>query len=333
MLNQDKLNKLFSLATGRNGESVKEKVVSMKQIQSKKRGEKVKSRLPAYRGLFKDPIEAWTRWYEDSRKEMSSDNADDVWSHAASQHPQGEVAAKDYARRSASSHLSEKDPFMAETGLRNEMSQSPSWLRDEMAPNLASAANATQAQNNFKAKKVYEQSLMQKLGQMNLNELDQDVPAEVHVDELVKLELLGLTDMASIVNGRFAVADEKGAIRPVYDLDDPNDVASGIESDNPEMEMINSVVPKIAKSMISTAMRMGRTEQAKNNKAASGVAIGMLGRGMDVEDMGGAMSLMNDDSGGALRAGIRGRASIGPQTQDEMIMEAGDIADQYGGVE
>ncbi len=333
MLNPDKLNKLFSLATGRNGESVKEKVVSMKQIQAKKRGEKVKNRLPAYRGLFKDPVEAWTRWYEDSRKEMSSDNADDVWTHASAQHPQGEVAAKDYARRSASSHLSEKDPFMAETGLRNEMAQSPTWLRDEMAPNLASAANATQAQNNFKAKKVYEQSLMQKLGQMNLSDLDQDVPSEVHIDELVKLELLGLTDMASIVNGRFAVADEKGAIRPVYDLDDPNDVASGIESDTPEMEMINSVVPKIAKSMIGSAMRSGRKTQASNNKAASGVAMGMLGKGMDVEDMGGAMSLMNDESGGALRAGIQGRASIGQQNQDEMIMEAGEIADQYGGVE
>ena len=49
--------------------------------------------------------------------------------------------------------------------------------------------------------------------------------------------------------------------------------------------------------------------------------------------MGGAMSLMNDESGGALRAGIQGRASIGQQNQDEMIMEAGDIADQYGGVE
>ena len=222
---------------------------------------------------------------------------------------------------------------MAETGLRNEMAQSPSWLRDEMAPNLASAANATQAQNNFKTRKVYEQSLMQKLGQMNLSDLDQDVPSEVHIDELVKLELLGLTDMASIVNGRFAVADEKGAIRPVYDLDDPNDVASGIESDTPEMEMINSVVPKIAKSMISIAMRSGRNTQASNNKAASGVAMGMLGKGMDVEDMGGAMSLMNDESGGALRAGIQGRASIGQQNQDEMIMEAGDIADQYGGVE
>ena len=333
MLNQDKLNKLFSLATGRNGESIKGKVVSMKQIQAKKRGEKVKSRLPAYRGLFKDPVEAWTRWYEDSRKELSSDNADDVWATAEAEHPQGPTAARDFARRSASSHLNERDPFMAETGLRNEMGQSPEWLRGEMAPNLASAANATQAQNNFKARKVYEQSLMQKLGQLKLNELDQDVPAEVHVDELVKLELLGITDMASVVNGRFAVADEKGNIRPVYDLDDPNDVASGIESDTPEMEMINTVVPKIAKSVISSAMRMGRTEQAKNNKAASGVAMGMLGKGMDVEDMGGAMSLMNDDSGGALRAGIRGRASIGPQTQDEMIMEAGDIADQYGGVE
>jgi len=49
--------------------------------------------------------------------------------------------------------------------------------------------------------------------------------------------------------------------------------------------------------------------------------------------MGGAMSLMNDDTGGALRAGIRGRASLGPRSQDEMIMEAGDIADQYGGLE
>jgi len=333
MLNPDKLNKLFSLATGRNGESVKEKVVSMKQIQAKKRGEKVKSRLSAYRGLFKDPNEAWVRWYEDSRKEMSSDNADDVWSTAEAEHPQGPVAARDYARRSASSHLNEKDPFMAETGLRNEMSQSPEWLRDEMTPHLASAANATQAQNNFKAKKVYEQSLMQKLGQMNLTELDQDVPAEVHVDELVKLELLGLTDMAKIVTGRFAVADESGNIRPVYSLDDPNDVASGIESDTPEMEMINTVVPKIAKSMISSAMRKGRDTQAINNRAASGVAMGMLGKGMDVEDMGGAMSLMNDDTGGALRAGIRGRASLGPRSQDEMIMEAGAIADQYGGLE
>ena len=332
MLNPKKLESLYRLATGRGQEEIKEKVMSLKQITAKRNTEKIRGERAKYSGLYQDPHEAWVRWYEDSKKDISSDNANEVWDIAESTHPTSPDRAKEYLRSQANKPLDQKDPSIAESNLRNEMSQSPDWLVNEMSPKLAGVANVNANQNSVKVKKMYEMTLKSTLAKMNLGQLDPDVASEVHIDELIKLELLGLTDMAQIVNGRFAVADESGAVRPVYSIEDTEGVSEA-SPNSLEMEMVYSIVPKIAKEAIGLALKAGQAKQSQDNRAVAGAAMGMLDEGMPIEEWGGAMSLMNDGTSGAINRGIAGRAKLGPQTEDQMMLDAMKITDLYGGSE
>jgi len=312
-MNQDKLNKLFNLATGNRVTDRSVKAVT--NTAAKSAAKKIKSKLGGYRGAYVSPAEAWARWYEDSKKEMTSDNVDDVWKFAEENHPSGPDAARDYLR---SQVPTERDPFLEESNLRETLTKSPSWFVQEQMPRMNKLGATVSNQNLVKARKIYGETLKSALMKLPLEELDPDVPLEVHLKDLEKLELFGSVDAASIVNGRFAIADSDGNIKPAFMLD-----GDAVE----DSSFVSSVVPQIAEPILSSALSTARDEISLNNKAASGVAIDMLKKGMPVDQWGDAFSLAGSNDMETALSGLAVKDGLG---FEDVIRLAAEGKAMYG---
>lgn len=329
MIDPNKLNKLFALASGK---PQKQEQVAVKKANNAK-ADKIKKSLGDYKGIYSDPVVAWNKWMGDNEKNIDSTIADDVFAHAEAQFPGSQEQARDAIRNRKRQQFDNSDPSIKEQNLRNEMTRSPSWLNEELMPELATTSNKVSSQNLFKAKTVYSKTLEQKLQKMDLSQLDPDVPAEVHVDEMVKLEAMNLLDSAKIVNGRLAVVNPDGQIQPAFAL--TSDFESRIDMNAPEVQTIVNTAPEICKKYVDSALENTKEITGMNNRASTGAALNMLGSGeMDTSQWGDALSLLNGNTSGGLTKGIEGLVSRNPNINEEEAMKhAADIYSQYGGIQ
>lgn len=327
MINPDKLMKLFALASGKPQPKKEQKKTNNPKT------DKIKNSLSTYKGIYNDPVIAWSKWMGDSEKDIDSTNADDIFKHAEDQFPGSPDQARDAIRIRKRQRFDNTDPVVKEQSLRNEMTRSPSWLNEELMPELASTSNQVSNQNLFKAKTVYTKTLEQKLQKMDLSGLDPDVPEEIHIDEMVKLEALNLLDGSKVVNGRLAIMNPNGQIQPAFSM--LMDFESKIDINSPEIQTIMNTAPNICKRFISKALDSTKEITGMNNRASSGAALNMLGSGdMDSSQWGEALSLLNGNTSGGIARGVEGLVSQNPNINEEEAMKhATDIYSQYGGMQ
>lgn len=319
-MNQEKLNQLFELATGRRKQETKQ-TISKGSIN---KATKAKNSFKLFAGSYADPITAWQKWYEDSRKNIDSENIDDVWKFAEDNHPNGKEEARNYLRSSAPAS---KNPVTAESQLRESLTKSPSWFVQEKLPELNQLGSVVSNQNLIKARQIYANSLQTTLMNLPLTDLDPDVPSEVHINDLLKLELLGSAQTASIVNGRFAISDKSGKIIPAFMLDQPSELAAGASVDPAEMDILSDLVPEVATPIIESALSNARGSLELGNKAASGVALQMLQKGMPVEKWGDAFSLIGNND---IDAGLNGLIENNDYGYEDLIRLSSKAQSMYG---
>ena len=315
MLKAEQLNKLYALATG--GKNTKQEQVStIQKADNSKTVSKAKYELAKYKGMYMDPYEAWTKWYSKIKPNMDSKTADDIWSMAESQFPGSADQAKDWLRQSTKGATTKTDKASQEIAMRNEMSTSPSWLVNEMVPELQNTASAVSNQNLGKAKAVYKKSLEQKLGMLDLTQLDPEVPVETHIEDAIKLEMIGMLDGSNIVNGRFSSINEQGQIQPAFSIQ--YDMGIG----GPELENIQSVAMPILKDKISSALSFATSQVEMGNRASGGAYLEMLRNGdLEMDEWQNAISMLGD-ADGVVDAGIQGMSKKNPFTSDEDIMSS-----------
>ena len=202
MLNPDKLNKLFTMATGKTPAIEQTKQV----IQTANKSKKTRSgmNLAKMRGLYSDPFEAWTKWFRSEQRTVSMDNANDLWSEAEASFPGSPEQARDWMRSETNSLVDHPDPTIKDINLKKYLSKSPDWLSKEMLPTLAQTSATVSDQNLMKSKLAYRKLFMDKLSNIDFSELDPEVPVEVHVEDALKLEALGLLDSAQVFNDRLS---------------------------------------------------------------------------------------------------------------------------------
>lgn len=315
MLKVEQLNKLYALATG--GKNTKQEQVStIQKADNSKTVSKAKYELAKYKGMYVDPYEAWTKWYNKIKPSIDSKTADDIWSVAESEFPGSSDQAKDWLRQSTKGVTSKADKASQEIAMRNEMSTSPSWLVNEMVPDLQDTAATVSTQNLGKANAVYKKSLEQKLDTLNLTELDPEVPVETHIEDAIKLEMLGMLDGSSVVNGRFASVNEQGQIQPAFSIS--YDMGLG----GPELENIQAVAMPILKNKISSAISFASAQVEMGNRASGGAYLDMLKKGdLGMDEWQNAISMLGD-SDGVIGAGISGMARKNPYMSNEDIMSS-----------
>ena len=315
MLKAEQLNKLYALATGGRN-TKKEQVETIQKIDNSKTISKAKYELAKYKGMYVDPYEAWTKWYNKIKPSIDSKTADDIWSVAESQFPGSADQAKDWLRQSTKEVTSKADKASQEIAMRNEMSTSPSWLVNEMIPDLQDTSAVVSTQNLGKAKAVYKKSLEQKLDMLDLTQLDPEVPVETHIEDAIKLEMLGMLDGSSIVNGRFVSINQEGQIQPAFSI--PYDVGLG----GPELENIQSVAMPLLKNKIASAISFASAQVEMGNRASGGAYIEMLKNGdLEMDEWQNAISMLGD-ADGVVNAGIQGMSQKNPFRSDEDIMSS-----------
>jgi hypothetical protein len=323
MLSQDKLTKLFALASG--------KPVTSKPIEKKKPDTtKIKNRLDFYKSAYSDPVTAWSNWASEAKKNATSETADDIWNHAEMNYPGDPSQAREAIRSNIRSGLS-TEPVSKEVDLRNAMQSAPSWMQDELTPEMALTSNTVSAQNSAKAQAMYSMALKKKLSSMNLNELDIDVPAEIHAQEFITLEVLNKLDEAQIVNGRVCLLNEQGAIQPAYSMMDNPEIQNMLSADSPEATMVSSLANKLVIPTIQNALSNSKEMGSMDNRAAGGAALDMLKSGdVPVDNWGSLLGMINGDG---LNAGIDGISARNPHmSPEDELMQGIDIYTQYGGV-
>lgn len=312
MLNNQKLQKLFALATGKKPAGVD----NTKKQLSKNRIQKTKYNLAKKRGIIKDPLEAWSRWYNEEFKNITQDDADDFWSEAEKEFPGSSEQAREWARNNAMSQLNTSDPVLKDITMRNTLNKSPTWLAKEMLPDMAETASAVSSQNLVKVNSVYRKSLQEKLRTLDLTQLDPEVPADVHIEDAVKLEKMGLLDTTQIVNGRFAISNGE-QIQPAFSLDENSDM--GI-AQGPEATLVESVALPIFRKEIETALQTATDMVGVDNTASRAVMRNMLKEGqMPVDDWKGALSILGN-SDDVVSAGMDGLINQNPYMDQEDIL-------------
>jgi hypothetical protein len=328
MLNTDKLNKLYKLATGNKSEQATPKSKDRLKL------DKAEKSLRSYRSAYSDPVDAWSKWVAEQDQNIDADNADDVWNMAEKEFPGSQEQARDQIRNQIRSRISSNDPSIREQQLRNTMIKSPSWLNQELEEELRTASTVSSNQNLFKSKSVYLKSLEQKLGKFNFQELDPDVPADVHVMEAVKLEALGLLDTAKIVNGRFVVMGKGGSIQPAFSVTQEAELSGELNTESPEIQMIMQLAPSIVKKYVEPAMQSTQGIMSMENRASRGAALQMLrGGSLPVDRWGEALSLLNENQGAGINEGIAGLAEQNPNMNEEDAAKYSmDIISNYGGM-
>ena len=317
-MNPEKLNQLFELATGSSKQTATPKAVV--KTRSQDNAKKVKAKYGSYKGTYTSPAEAWATWYENSMSNIDSDNADDIWSFAEQNHPQGKDAARDYLRRKVEPT---NDPFVDETTLRNQMTKAPSWFVEENMPKLNQLGATVSNQNLVKARRIYSESFKKNLQKLDLGGLDPDVPLEVHINDLVKIEMMGSTEMASVVNGRLAVATQDGNIQPAFMIDQPQDLST-----DSELGLISQIVPAIAEPIMKLAMKNAVDLQAMDNRMASGATAKMLKDGLPVEQWGDAFSILGNND---IETALGGAAVKDDLGYEELLRLTAEANTMYGG--
>lgn len=311
MLNPDKLQKLFEIATGRKPEQIR-----MAETKKKVTGlERSKKRKQIFKELYKDPVTAFERWYQDSLKDVNSDNADEFWADAEADFPGSPEQAKDWLR---SNIQRPQDPTAKEFTLRNTMSKAPSWLQSELSPELADAERVVTSQNLSKSQVAYRKVLQDKLTKFDFSSLDPDVPAEIHVDDMLKLELMGLLDTASVTEGRFVVTNKDGTIQPAFALGN-SDEAGGFGL-GPETEILAKMAKPMFEKAVVAGLDLGAQTQSMNNRAVTGAGLQML-PDMDISEWSTVLGAMpKEDVPGAIQAGFNKRAEIDPFASNEDVL-------------
>lgn len=323
MLSSDKLTKLFALASGQPTQN--KPVVKKKQDTSK-----IKNKLAYYKAAYSDPNTAWLKWVGEAKNSITSETADDIWGYAEQQFPGDPSQARESIRNNVRSGLS-SEPVAKEVDLRNAMQSAPSWMQEELAPEMAIASATVANQNSSKAKSIYSMALEKKLRQMNLAELDMDVPAEVHAQEFIALELMNSLDQAKIVNGRLCLLNEKGTIQPAYSMLEQPQIQNILAADSPESNAILEIANTIVVPSIKKAMANSRDMSSIDNKASGGAAIQMLKSGdVSVDNWGSLLGMINGDG---IDAGLEGLATRNPHmSQEDELMYGMSIYDKYGGM-
>lgn len=311
MLNPDKLQRLFELATGRKPEQ--QRVVEAKKKASGL--ERTKKRKQIFKELHKDPVTAFERWYQDSLKDVNSDNADEFWADAEADFPGSPEQARNWLRSNVQRPT---EPTKKEFTLRNTMSKAPSWLQQELSPELADAERVVASQNLSKSQLAYRKVLQDKLGKFDFTTLDPDVPAEIHTDDMLKLEMMGLLDTASIVEGRFVTLNKDGTIQPAFALENSAD-AGGLGL-GPEIEIITKTAKPIFEKAVISGLDVVAQTQSMNNRTISGAGLNMLPN-MDVSEWSTVLGAMPpEDVKGAIQAGFNKRAEIDPFASNEDVL-------------
>lgn len=318
MLNNDKLNKLFVLATGKEPTQA----VRQRNQNSKKRGDSIKMNYGKYTGAYSDPYKAWTNWYRDSKKDLDSDNADDVWDFAEKNFPGSPEQARGWLKNDVVSSSENQDPAIKDINLRENLSKSPSWLASEMLPEVDKLSATVSNQNMTKAKTVFQRSVMDKLAKVDLTQLDPDVAVEEHVADLIRMETAGIADSVTVVNGRFAGMGPNGKVMPAFALGMNN---SSI-GNGPEMEEMFAILLPTVKPVIESALSNNRSMMGLNNQAARGATVNMLKNGdMPISEWQNAISMLGDPDG-VIDAGISGLVNKNPNmSREQAIMNAVEI--------
>jgi len=311
MLNQNKLQKLFEIATGRMPEQ--QRLTEAKQKVSGL--DRTKKRKQIFNSLFKDPLTAFERWYQDSLKDVNSNNVDEFWGDAETSFPGSPEQAKDWLRSNVSRP---QDASNKEFTLRNTMSKSPRWLQQELSPELADTEQIVASQNLSKSQLTYRKVLQDKLNKFDFSALDPDVPAEIHVDDMLKLEMMGILDTASVIDGRFVTLNKDGTIQPAFALGN-SDEAGGLGL-GPETEIVTKMAKPLFEKAVVSGLDTSTSMQALNNKAVMGVGLKML-PDMDISEWSTVLGTMpKEEIRGAIQTGFNKKADIDPFASNEDVL-------------
>lgn len=202
---------------------------------------------------------------------MSNTGRSEYWKQYEQLHPNGTDGAKsDFINVTLNELNYIQGVSNKEFTLRDRISNSPPWAQKALEPELAKYSTAVANANFSKANQVYSKSLEDRVNRFVIqNNLDPDVSTDQHTSDLLRLEQLNLSEVASVVNGRIGVYKNSGEFVPGFAVTDrshifPNDIAGTPSA--AEQAIVRDVAAKPIKDAIETKIvnqRLGISRQER----------------------------------------------------------------------
>lgn len=222
-------------------------------------------------------------------------------------------------------------PSEKEFFLRDKISRFPSWLSEEFASDIKNLSFRNAYSNLNKAKQLYKDDLSKRLTKLNGKELDPDVGADSHINDLMKLEKMNLLDVADSLGGRYGVTDKGGSFVPAFNLENRSQVFRDNDAGSPstnEQLMVDELAPDFVRNHVTGSLGVQRTRVNVDNRTTEGIASMMLEQGkFKIPEWHEAFSMFAQPNYPTLiETGLKGEINSGRVQSDEDLSKAIYIA-------
>lgn len=222
--------------------------------------------------------------------------------------------------------------------LRNSMSRLPLHLQEHFKPAMDILVNTVSFKNASKASALYKDDLSKRASVFATKQWDTDVPRDVHLNDMVKLESLGLLQYADVYNGRLGVATKDGTVLPAFDINSASQVFpdSQVSSSNPtsaEIGVIMNIAPGLLGKTLDTAIGKQKQDLMVSSMATSELGFKMLEKGeLDIPEWSQAIGLIQRaNSHDVLNAGLNGYIETGKiASRSDLTRSMTTVRSYYG---
>jgi hypothetical protein len=201
--------------------------------------------------------------------------------------------------------------------LRDRIANSPSWVQEVLAPELAKYSTGVANANFSKANQVYSKSLQEKVNKfINNTELDSDVSIDQHTADFLRMEQLNILDVGKVVNGRVGAYDPKGQFVPGFAIADRKMVFPSGDYDSPsvaEQVLVRDSATQPIKNAIETKIVSQRSSIARQERQAASEVGGLLEKGYYTLDRWGEAFSINPEASpmDQITRGLKGEIAAG----------------------
>ena len=215
--------------------------------------------------------------------------------------------------------------------IRDNLNRWPDWMAKEYEPSLANLMIVNQTKDMMKGELVYKTSTLDKVSSvLSDSELSPDISEQEHINDVLKLETLGVLSGASVVNGRIGVTNETQEFQPAWSINNSSEISDkAIKSTPAELAFLRDSVFNEIKDLVSVNLSEGRSKIKQQNQELKFIMLNEMRQGnVEMDKWGDVASMIetpSEDPMGSLLflfdQGIKGMIDKAEEGSDHSMNE------------
>tara|TARA_E500000318_G_scaffold111669_1_gene131143 strand:- start:424 stop:1506 length:1083 start_codon:yes stop_codon:yes gene_type:complete len=215
--------------------------------------------------------------------------------------------------------------------IRDNLNRWPDWLTEQYEPSLANLMIVNQTKDMLKGETVYKKATAEKVNSLlNSSPLSPDIAEGDHVNDLLKLETLGVLSGATVAEGRIGITNKNQEFQPAWSIENSSDVTENAVVSSPaEAAFLRDSVQSDIKKAVALNLEESRNMINSQNQELKFSMLSEVRQGnVDMDKWGDVASMIesgSDDPLGSLlflfEEGLLGMMDQKTQGTDEPIKD------------